>query len=204
MNILVKVCPSAGSFDWLASLSRQTLVTEWSGDSLSVPLKYAFGVDKQALWFLASRGKAAVSHPEGKLGMFQEELWKYDVAEWFLYNPVSGQYWEFNLSPHGAWWSHGFDAPRVPASCLTELAGVVVQAKETELGWLAMARIPLSSLFPVVGDAKGALALKGCRMAATFIVESPEQIFLTTAEPRIGVPDFHRPVDFGLIEFAEK
>lgn len=48
-----------------------------------------------------------------------------------------------------------------------------------------MARIPLNELRGV--------DIRDCKLAATFILETPDQIFLTTADDLSGEPDFHRP-----------
>jgi hypothetical protein len=51
-----------------------------------------------------------------------------------------------------------------------------------------MARIPLNELRGV--------DIRDCRLATTFILNSPDQIFLTTADDLAGEPDFHRPDSF--------
>ena len=55
----------------------------------------------------------------------------------------------------------------------------------TDEGWCAMARIPLNELRGV--------DIRDCKLAATFILDTPDQIFLTTADDLSGNPDFHRP-----------
>lgn len=68
----------------------------------------AFATDGQYLWFLAARNREATVHPDARPGQFQPELWRYDLAEWFLASGEGTNYWEFNLAPNGAWWACAF------------------------------------------------------------------------------------------------
>ena len=40
---------------------------------------------------------------------------------------------------------------------------------------------------------KKGVDIRDCKLAATFILDTPDQIFLTTADDLSGNPDFHRP-----------
>ncbi len=202
MNIPLHLHPSEASFDWLKSLPRQILARDWYGNSVEPPVLFSFGLDEEHLWFLAERRKAARFHPEGMPGTFTPELWKYDVAEWFLLNPGTGAYWEFNLSPNGAWWACAFRSARRADDSIPAPRGISSLSETNDGSWLTMARIPLDDLAPIVSGKPGADALDGCKLAATFIQETPVQIFLTTAEPCEGEPDFHRPQCFGSVEFV--
>ena len=141
MQVIIHQWAFNGSFDQLASLPRQELVNDWFGYDVEPSAEFAFATDGEFLWFLASRSKAATIHPEARPGQFQPELWRYDLAEWFM------------------------------------------AAGDGE--WCAMARIPLNELRGV--------DIRDCKLAATFILDTPDQIFLTTADDLSGNPDFHRP-----------
>lgn len=185
---------SLADFHWLRRLPRQAITHDWYGTEVIPVLEFAFGVDEENLWFLATRAAGASIPPDAKPGAFTPELWKYDVAEFFLHHPATGQYWEFNLCPSGAWWSCGFQSPRVQEDALTQpLSGVETLAELQEDSWLCMARIPLDSLAPIVGGQPGGESLKDLTLAVTGILETPEQIFLTTCDYLDGEPDFHRP-----------
>jgi len=89
---------------------------DWYGEKFDKPLTFGLAVDQDYLWFVGGHQQAASIHPSAKPGAFQAELWKYDVAEFFLLDPTTGRYLEFNLAANGAWWSTVFTAPRLRES----------------------------------------------------------------------------------------
>ena len=162
---------------------------DWLGNPLDVPAAFGLAIDHGSFWFVASRRKPALLHPDARPGKFTPELWKYDVAEFFLKHPESGRYLEFNLAPNGAWWSAEFTAPRVRAHEEDlEVPGVKTYAELSPDGsWLTAASIPLEVLQARFGFGSESL------INVTFIVDSPEQKFLTaTPAPEGADPDFHR------------
>ena len=162
---------------------------DWSGSPLDVPAAFGLAIDHGSFWFVASRRKPALLHPEARPGQFTPELWKYDVAEFFLKHPASGRYLEFNLAPNGAWWSAEFTAPRVRADEEdVEIPGVKTYAELAPDGsWVVAASIPLELLEARFGFGPET------QMNVTFIVDSPEQRFLSATPAPAGVePDFHR------------
>ncbi len=188
MQAIIHQWAFAGSFDQLASLPRQELVNDWFGYDVDPCAEFAFATDGQHLWFLAARNKDACIHPDAQPGQFREELWKYDLAEWFLASGDGPNYWEFNLAPNGAWWACAFeDVRRADAEIPAPLA-VDTKTVLTDEGWCVMARIPLNELRGV--------DIRNCKLATTFILETPNQVFLTTADDLSGEPDFHRPDTF--------
>lgn len=201
MDISLHSSPGKFNFSKLQALPRQVLDKDWSGKNITPPVEFSFAMDNEHLWFLASRDKPALAHPSGLAGMFQPELWMYDVAEWFLHNTATGQYWEFNLSPSGAWWSCGFSSPRQADNSLPLFRDVITQSIMTGERWTAMACIPLDCLYPVIKECSEIISAP-LKLAATFILESPQQIFLTTANSQDGEPDFHRPNTFGSINIT--
>ena len=151
-----------------------------------------FGVDQTHFHFYARHQETALIHPNAREGDFQAELWKYDVAEFFLAAPDRSQYLEFNLAPNGAWWSCFFSAPR-KTSRTKPLAGVSTQAKVTLDDWQVHAAIPLTEIpWP----------LEECFLNATFILKSPDQQFLTLTDLGGDQPDFHRPAHFLAISLS--
>jgi hypothetical protein len=165
---------------------------DWEGEGIDPPISYGFLIRDEALHFRARRSASVVLDPDAVAGAFQEELWKYEVAEFFLSHPENGSYLEVNLSPHGAWWTCLFRAPRVPWSEENDpLPGVRTEAHCTESGWEATLSVPLASLQALpVGFGEG------WGLNATFIVDSPVQRFLTACPLGPGEPDFHRPEAF--------
>ena len=168
-----------------------TLSSDWFEQSINPPVQFLFVLDRDHFHFFASRNSPALIHPESEVGKFQAELWKYDVAEFFLRSPNSNHYLEFNLAPNGGWWSCLFKEALVPQEeTNTPLPGVIATGQSSSAGWKAHARIPLSFLIDHLDFSPES------KLNATFILNSPEQIFLTAGAPAPGKPNFHRPTDF--------
>ena len=185
-----------GSLD----LSMSRIDTDWFGRHLEVPAAYGLAIDSSHLWFVATRNKAASISPQAGPGEFVPELWKYDVAEFFLSHPSSGRYLEFNLAPNGAWWSAEFVAPRV-RDCEHDVGipGVKTYSEIAPDGqWQAAASIPLDFLEAHFDFGKQS------RMNVTFIVDSPAQKFLTASSAATGEPDFHLPDLFEQVSLAPR
>ncbi len=168
-----------------------------AGEKFAKPITFGLAVDQDYLWFVGGHQEPALIHPQARPGEFQGELWKYDVAEFFLLDPVSGRYLEFNLAPNGAWWSAMFTAPRVRASDEdVPFAGVATYAELAPDGsWLAAAAIPLKHLKSELnfGD--------GVRMNVNFILNSPDQRFASATDLGGGDADFHQPGKFKEVNF---
>lgn len=175
------------------------LEKDWYGDALDVPAAFGLAMDHGSFWFVATRRKPALIHPDARPGQFMPELWKYDVAEFFLSHPASGRYLEFNLAPNGAWWTGEFTAPRERAhEEELPVPGVRTYSDISADGsWLAAASIPLDVLEARFGFGKET------RMDVTFIVDSPEQRFLTACKASEGEPDFHRPDQWKQVNIHE-
>ena len=165
------------------------LEKDWYGEPLDDPAAFGLAIDHGSFWFVATRRKPASIHPNARPDKFTPELWKHDVAEFFISHPESGRYLEFNLAPNGAWWSAEFTAPRVRADENdVEIPGVKTFSDLTPDGtWLAAASIPLDILQARLDFGETS------RMNVTMIVDSPEQRFLTATNATGGEPDFHHP-----------
>lgn len=173
------------------------LAKDLDGILLQEPAAFSLVVDAQHLWFIASHRKSARLHPQARPGRFQAELWRHDVAELFLFDPVSGRYFEFNLAPNGAWWTCEFIAPRVRAE-LAEIAMPEV-ATFSELSadgsWVAAMAIPVDLL-------KARLNFGNeTHVNVTMILESPVQKFISATDLGPGEPNFHQPGQFTKICF---
>ena len=172
------------SDDEAPPLSR--LTRDWFGKEVEPPVFFSFALEEAALVFRSSRQEAALCHPEARSGLFEEQLWKYDVAEFFLSDPVTGNYLEFNLSPNGAHWACLFDAPRSPLGALREI-GVTSCGSSGPEGWQARADVPLEWLQEELHFGVET------RVNATFVLNCPTPQYLTAANLGGGDPDFHRP-----------
>ena len=174
------------------------LGTDWSGARVEPAAGFALVSDTERLWFVASHRRPAAMHPQARPGMFQAELWRYDVAEMFLADPRSGRYFEFNLAPNGAWWTCEFTAPRVREEevdiAMPEVATFAELAADGS--WVAALAVPLDLL-----RARLDFGLE-TRANVTFILESPQQRFLSAAALGTTEPDFHRPQQFSKVSWV--
>jgi len=168
------------------------LMKDWHGGKVDPPASFCLAMDAERLWFVAGHQRPAVLHPQARPGRFQAELWRHDVAEWFVAAPGGGRYLEFNLAPNGAWWSCEFTAPRVRAEEVEIAMPEVATFSElaSDGSWLAAMAVPLDLLRARVdfGDA--------CGVNVAFILGSPDQRFLSAVDLGPGEPDFHRPQAF--------
>lgn len=166
--------------------------SDWEGESLPFELSCRFGLverEGQKSFMFAVKGEGMMqTHPDAKPNDFTAELWRYDVAEFFLGRTDSPAYWEFNLAVNGAWWSQGFSSYRRPLSSSQEpFAGVLTQARQKGNSWQVRALIPMDNF-------KG-LHLESMAFNATAIIASPKQRFVTLQQPPEGSePDFHLTV----------
>lgn len=168
------------------------LMKDWHGTPIQPPAAFSLAEDEQRLWFVAHHRKPAVLHPTARPGDFQAELWKYDVAELFIADPVTGRYFEFNLAPNGAWWSCEFTAARVRAEetdiVMPEVATFSDMAPDGS--WVAAMAIPLSLLRARLDFGPQS------RINVAMILDSPDQKFVTAVDLSGGEPDFHQPQKF--------
>ena len=173
------------------------VANDWHGKLLDKPLAFGFAVDRDYLWFVACHETPAELHPKARPGGFLPELWKHDVAEFFISDPSTGRYLEFNLASNGAWWSALFSAPRERESQEDiPLEGVATYADLSPTGgWMTAAAIPLNVLRKELNFGDKVL------MNATFIVNSPNQQFVTATKLTGDEPDFHQPEQFKKITF---
>lgn len=171
---------------------EQQMNTTWHGERLTPPFFFSFQIEGDELVYRVRRDAAASIHPQASPGEFKEELWRYDVVEFFIATPDAKRYLEFNLCPNGAWWAAGFTDPRVALEGFdaAEL-GVRTRAEFYPERWQAEARLSLAAL------AKWGWSLSACRMAATAVLcRAGTYTYLTTCEQRSGKPDFHHPWDW--------
>ncbi len=185
-----------------AETAWQQLGQEWFGTPIVPPFEFRFCLTEDSLVFSARRAAPALHHPEAQEGRFQELLWKYDTAEFFIATAEADRYVEVNIAPNGAWWSAAFTGPRVVNPAFpARPEGVCARGQSREQGWECSISIPLAYL-RLMGIEPGSTP---CRIAATAILNSPEQLFLTTATNTSGKPDFHHPWDweFCLAELRE-
>ncbi len=138
--------------------------------------------------------KKAVLHPlKMPPQTYYEGLWEYDVAEWFIVNPVTGKYIELNLAPTGAWWMMVFDAPRQRAvDDAPDLRGIRTGSMLANESWEAYLELPTLVVEKALG--RGALKHNVC-----FILGRNPREYLSWTRLAAKQPDFHRPDDFSML-----
>lgn len=117
---------------------------------------------------------------------FVEELWKQDVAEFFIADPPTGHYQEYNLSPGGAWWAAAFRAPRVRVDPQPEVAsfGVRTEVVWGDSEWIGRISLPQPDL-------------SGAAINFSAILEGEAgRRFYSLALLGGDTPDFHRPEEW--------
>jgi hypothetical protein len=179
------------------SLPVWGLQRDWFDATLASPMMFSLAEDEQRLWFVAAGKSPAKIHPQARPGAFVAELWRYDCAELFLADPVSGRYFEFNLAANGAWWSAEFLAPRQRAESIDIAFPEVATYAELspDGGWMSAIAIPVDLLKARLGWSDSSL------INVTFIVNSPEQQCLTAARLPGEEPDFHQPAHFSSFRY---
>ncbi len=168
----------------------QQLSRDWYGSPVSPPFEFRCRLTAEFFVFSARRSAPALLHPEARENHFQPNLWRFDVAEFFIAPSRGEPYFEFNLSPNGAWWAAAFTSPRVINPAFPEVPpGISACGQASPAGWFCEAHIPLS-LLSQLGISP---ASSPCRLAVDAILNSPHPLFLTTAADPSGTPNFHRP-----------
>lgn len=167
--------------------------TEWYGQEVSPAFGFRFELG-ETLRFEAWRAAPAVIHPGARAGVFQEELWRYDVVEYFISTAAADRYMELNLCANGAWWAAGFSEPRKPLEGFDGRALGIKTCGEESLpggGWRCRAELPVETL-----RRWGWEPAESRMAAAAVICREGRYTYLTTCEQRQGKPDFHRPWDW--------
>lgn len=189
----------AKKLDWGdLSLPVWGLDTDWLGQKREKPLMYSLADDGEKLWFVAASSMVARMHPQARPGHFLGEMWKYDVAEFFLADPVSGRYIEFHLSANSAWWSGEFVSPRELSENPLPFPEVETYAEiAKDGGWMSAMSIPIDLLQSRVAYRQGIKA------NVCFISNSPEQKFYSAVKLPGEHRNFHQPAYFTPVTFTD-
>jgi len=173
---------------------------DWHDQEFDIPPGYALATDQSNLWFSVARDRPAVLTPQAQPHRFVEGLWLGDVAELFIKHASQDRYLELNLAANGAWWSAGFLSPRERSSTEnTPIPGVKTYSRTSPDGcWHAAATIPLPFLESEFGFGPAT------QLNVTFILDSPEQKFISISKLPGVNPDFHQPNHFEGIEFIRR
>lgn len=164
-------------------------------DHPSLDARYAFVLENgsardRRLIFHFSAAQPYQAAPGSACGVFQAELWQHDCAEFFLVDPSTGRYLEFNVSPSGGWWSASFISVRVQDQ--EERFNDSVSCSTTSLDedglWAIEFSVPVSEIESAIGA-----PLESLCGNVTAILNSPDQVFLSAAKLGGTQPDYHIP-----------
>ena len=125
---------------------------------------------------------------------FVEGLWKRNVVELFLGNPITGRYLEVHLAPCFAWWSCFFSSVRQreqPHGRPLPLAAIEHRANKGNTQWQATVRLDAAVICQMleVMDVSG---LHGNYAAVVMPASAPAAFFSYASLPG-QTPDFHQP-----------
>jgi hypothetical protein len=149
-------------------------------------------LDPKHLWFAGSLPGGGVSLSNAKHGEFFEGLWEGDVLELFIKEP-SGRYFEFNVSPQGAWWGMELSSYRERASYLRLPRVTLIETEVLSDRWTALVCIERSSL-PVAMAADSTIHVSG-------IVHGTKSRYLSSNPVAKIPPDFHHLDAFQRMSF---
>jgi hypothetical protein len=168
--------------DWFQQASQSNACFCINKQQTSVGLSWAFCVRVD---------KKPIVHPLKMLPQdYYEGLWEYDVAEWFIANPITGKYIEFNLAPTGAWWMMVFDASRQRGKYdVSDLNRVETVSQIDAKSWQASLQIPVAVVEKILG--RDALKQNIC-----FILGQNPREYLSWTRFVAKQPDFHCPDEF--------
>lgn len=179
----------------------QKLERYWGGKEVATPpFFFCFHTANGRLNFSMKRAAEALPNPAARAGEYREELWKYDVAEFFLTGLLSGSYLEFNLAANGAWWAAGFTQPRVPLEDFkVQDLQVRTEGQMRRDEWECRASVSLTALehYGWWGE-----DCESCLCACAVLVRNGGFRYLTTSPVQEGEADFHRPWDWETIQLV--
>ena len=175
-------------------LPHSSIGSCWVGDVLPSPLWWVVALDPNHLWFAGSLPGGGVCIPHAKHGEFFEGLWEADVLELFIKDP-SGRYFEFNVSPQGAWWAMELCAYRERVSYL-RLPRVDLMETEVLLDrWTALVCLDRASL-PMPISAGSTVHVSG-------IFHDDKPRYLSSNPVANVAPDFHHLEAFQRVSLSD-
>ena len=160
---------------------------DWFGKPLNVKADFLLAYNTERIYFAFKCEQKAFINPDHQKKIYTLGLWEYDVVEFFLSDPKSGRYQEFNISPAGSWWSMLFSEYRkeYPNHFILPQELEII-SNLTENMWEVGFSIPLDQLSLDFSD------LKQLTGNVTSIINGRDRKYLSWANIKSGKPDFHR------------
>ena len=127
---------------------------------------------------------AQIAVPEPHEALRLDGLWRHTCFEAFVRVPGDQAYYEFNLSPSGAWAAYRFDSPRAGMADV-DLPAPIIRCAESPFQFGLVAGIDLSLLTELPST-------RNWRAALSAVIEAKDGSlsYWALAHPE-GQPDFH-------------
>lgn len=174
--------PTPLSASDLRRLPRGEVSACWRGEALPRNLSWCIALDPDRLWFFGALPGGQDTLAGSAHGAYEEGLWEADVLELFI-KDSSGEYFEFNLSPDGAWWAMKLSSYRVRAKDFVPPRVLSIETIKDDGEWSGTVSIDRMSLpFQV----KNGVSM---HVSGIFQREGPRYL---SSNRVVGVePDFH-------------
>ncbi len=182
MSMIVFDSPVTLTQSRVRGLPHGSVGSCWHGEALSSPLWWVVALDPKHLWFAGSLPGGGVRIPHAKHGEFVEGLWEADVLELFIKQP-GGRYFEFNVSPQGAWWAMELSAYRERVSYLRLPKVDLIETEVLSDRWTALVCLERGSL-PLDISAGSTLHVSG-------VFNDKKPRYLSSNPVANVAPDFH-------------
>ena len=144
-----------------------------------------------SLVFSVTGNIAEIVVPVAQEAVRLDGLWRHTCFEAFVRVPGDQAYYEFNLSPSGAWAAYRFDAPRAGMADV-DLAAPIIRCAESAFQLGLVAGIDLSSLAELPSSQRWQAGL-----SAVIEAKDGSLSYWALAHPE-GPPDFHHDACFAV------
>jgi len=138
-----------------------------------------------ALDYRVNDPAGALVVPAAAAGERRDNLWKRTCFEAFILMPGTEAYYELNLSPSTQWAAYRFDSFRAGMADAERTVSPQLEWVKTQGGFELNARIDLSGLAGLLGDAPWRLGL------TAVIEDGPDQLSYWALTHPPGGQDFH-------------
>ena len=119
---------------------------EWRGAKAPCEIAYTLNTSSKTGMNFGVIVSQPTNISQEQTGDFVEGLWNSDVAELFLFSPLTSTYQEFNFAPSGAWWSCVFNDYRQRADLQPLVPQPHIKKTSTKTSWSVEVTIPRESV----------------------------------------------------------
>jgi len=183
------------------NLNFFSITHDWFGKTVNNSPSFLLGYNEINIYFAFSNNHKPFFNKKHKINTYNEGLWEYDVAEFFIFDIKAKKYQEFNLSPTGSWWTMLFcDYRKQDQNNLTIPDRIEIYSDYSEKMWQVALKLPLNQLSVDFFDPGN------CTGNVCAIVNKNRK-YLSWAKSCSQKPDFHLVksfLPFEMIPFRSK